>query len=59
MPILKMVEEERFLMDIIRTRQKNWIGPILIGNSLQRKILERRMEGREEEEGLNKSSWAG
>ena len=42
-------------MDIIRTRQKNWIGHILRGNSLQREI----MEGREEEKGLDKSSWTG
>ena len=33
-------------MDIIRTRQKNWIGHILRGNSLQREIMEGRMEGR-------------
>ena len=33
-------------MDIIRTRQKNWIGHILRGNSIHRKILEGRMEGK-------------
>ena len=33
-------------MDIIRTRQKNWIGHILRGNSLQREIMEGRMEGK-------------
>ena len=33
-------------MDIIRTRQKNWIGYILRGNSLQREIMEGRMEGK-------------
>src|SRR6218665_2071783 len=32
---------KRSLMDIIRTRQKNWIGHIL-----QREILEGRMEGK-------------
>jgi len=32
-------------MDVIRTRQKNWIGHVLRGNSLQREILEGRMEG--------------
>src|SRR6218665_679804 len=32
------------LMDIIRTRQRNWIGHILRGNSLQREIMERRLE---------------
>src|SRR6218665_1564443 len=44
--ILKKVEENRSLMDIIRTRQKNWIGHILRGNSLQREIMEGRMEGK-------------
>jgi len=33
-------------MDIIRTKQKNWIGHILRGNSLQREIIEGRMEGK-------------
>jgi len=31
-------------MDIIRTTQKNWIGHIRRGNSLQGKIMEGRME---------------
>jgi len=31
-------------MDIIRTRQKNWIGHIIRGNTLQREIMEGRME---------------
>jgi len=42
--VLKKVEEKGSLMDIIRTRQKNWIGHILRGNSLQREIMEGRME---------------
>src|SRR6218665_1211685 len=29
-----------------KTRQKNWIGHILRGNSLQREIMEGRMEGK-------------
>jgi len=33
-------------MSIIKTRQKNWIGHILRGNSLQREIMEARMEGK-------------
>jgi len=33
-------------MDIIRTKQKNWIGHILRGNYLQREIIEGRMEGK-------------
>jgi len=31
-------------MDIIRTQQKNWIGHILRSNSLEREILDGRME---------------
>jgi len=43
----KCPEEKRSLMDrpIIRTRQKNWIGHILRGNSLQ--IMEGRMDWEE------------
>src|SRR6218665_1393317 len=44
--VLKKVEEKRSLIDIIRTRQKNWIGHILRGNCLQREIIEGRMEGK-------------
>ena len=44
--VLKKIEEKRSLMDIIRTRQKSWIGHILRGNSLQREIMEGRMEGK-------------
>jgi len=42
--VSKKVEEKISLMDIIRTRQKNSIGHILRGNSLQRE--EGRMEGK-------------
>ena len=39
--------KKRYLMDIIRTRQKNWIRHILRGsNSLQREIMEGKMEGK-------------
>src|SRR6218665_1532459 len=44
--VLKKVEEKRSLMDTIRTRQKNWIGHILRGNSVQRDIMDRRMKGK-------------
>ena len=33
-------------MDIIKTRQKNWIAHILRGNSLQREIMEGSVEGK-------------
>jgi len=44
--VLKKLEEKRSLVDIIRTRQKNWIWHILRGKSLQREIMEGRMEGK-------------
>src|SRR6218665_136587 len=38
--LLKLVEEERSLLTIIiRTRQRNWMGNIMRGDSLQREIL--------------------
>ena len=44
---LKTVKEKRSLMNnIVRTRQKNWIGHILRGHSLQREIMDERMEGK-------------
>src|SRR6218665_74346 len=43
---LKLVEEERSLLMTIRTRQWNWMGHIMRGNSLQREITEGRMEGK-------------
>src|SRR3984885_9688321 len=44
--VLKQVNEKRSLMNTIRTRQKNWIGHVLRSNSLQRDIMEGKMEGR-------------
>ena len=41
----KTWKKKRSVTDIIRTRQKNRIGIILRGNSLQRKIMEGSMEG--------------
>ena len=43
--VLEEVEEKRSFMDIIRTRQKNWIEHIMRGDSLQREIMEGRLEG--------------
>src|SRR6218665_1612063 len=42
--VLKLVEEERSLLTIIRTRQRNWMGHIMIRDSLQREIIEGRMD---------------
>jgi len=58
--VLKLVEEERSLLTIIRTRQWNWMGPIMRGDSLQSEIIEGRMEGkrgRGEDPGTN--YWTG
>src|SRR6218665_1251328 len=42
--VLKLVEEERSLLTIIRTRQRHWMGHIMTGDSLQREIIEGRMD---------------
>src|SRR6218665_2247433 len=44
--VLKLVglEEERSLLTIIRTRQRNWMGHIMTGDSLQTEIIEGRMD---------------
>ena len=42
--VLKLVEEERSLLTIIRTRQRNWMGHIMTGDSLQREIIKGRMD---------------
>src|SRR6218665_3841325 len=46
--MLKLVEEERSLLTIIRTRQRNWMRHISLmrGDSLQREIIKGRMEGK-------------
>ena len=44
--VLKLVEEERSLLTITRKRQRNWMGHIMRGDSLQREIIEGRMEGK-------------
>ena len=41
--VLKLVEEERSLLTIIRTRQRNWMGH-MTEDSLQREIIEGRMD---------------
>ena len=42
--VLKLVEEERSMLTIIRTRQRNWMAHIMAGDSLQREIIEGRMD---------------
>src|SRR6218665_502739 len=45
--ILKMVDEQRSLIGIIRSRQRNWLGHIMRGDSL--KNYNRGKNGREKE----------
>ena len=42
--VLKLIEEERSPLTIIRTRQRNWMGHIMTGDTLQREIIEGRMD---------------
>src|SRR6218665_2275568 len=43
--VLKLVEEERSLLMIIRMRQRNWMGHIMRGDSLQREKYRRKNGG--------------
>ena len=42
--VLKLVEEDRSLLTIIRTRRRNWMGHVMTGDSLQSEIIEGRMD---------------
>jgi hypothetical protein len=44
--ILDMVGEKRSMIGTIRSRQRKWIGHIVRGDTMLRKIIEGRMEGR-------------
>jgi len=44
--VLKIVEEDRKLVNTIITRKRKWIGHILRGEGLMKDDLEGRMEGR-------------
>src|SRR6218665_2305375 len=44
--IHQMVDEKRSLIRVTRSRQRNWLGHILRGDSLLRTIIEGRMEGK-------------
>src|SRR6218665_1253246 len=57
--MLKLVEEERSLLTIIRTRQQNWMRHIMRGDSLQREIIKGRMEGKRGREDQGKNYWTG
>src|SRR6218665_4227189 len=44
--VLTLVREERSLISTTRARQRNWMGHLLREDSLQREIMEGRMEGK-------------
>jgi hypothetical protein len=44
--VLKIVGEERSMLNTIRERQRRWIGHVLRGDSLLRTIIEGKMEGK-------------
>jgi len=44
--VLRIVGEERQLTNLLRNRKKNWIGHVLRGEGLMRKIMEGRIEGK-------------
>ena len=44
--ILQMVDAEREMMDMLRNRQKRWLGHILRHDSLLRTTLEGRIQGK-------------
>jgi len=44
--ILSLVDEERCLMKTIIKRKKDWIGHVVRGDNLLKRVLEGRMEGK-------------
>jgi len=44
--VLKEVGEDRKLVELIVRRKKNWIGHIVRGNGLLKKVIEGRMQGK-------------
>ena len=42
----QMVDEKRSLTGIIRSRQRNWLGHVMRGDSLIRIITQKRMKGK-------------
>jgi hypothetical protein len=46
--VSQRVKEERNVLQIIKRRKANWIGPILRRNCLLKHIIEGKMEGRME-----------
>src|SRR6218665_1696538 len=57
--VLTLVVEERSLISTIRARQRNWMGHLLRGDSLQREIMEGRMEGKRGRRRPRQNYWTG
>jgi|SRR6218665_712076 len=55
----KLVEEERSMLTTIRVRQQNWMRYIMRGDSLQREIIERRMESKRGRGRPRQNYWTG
>jgi len=54
-----MVDAEREMMDILRSRQKRWLRRILRHDSLLRTTLEGRIQGKKVVEDQEQCSWTG
>jgi len=51
--ILEMVDESRsILLETLRKRQKNWIGHVLNHDSLLKKVIEWKLQGKNKKDGL-------
>jgi len=44
--VLQVVQGDRSLMDVVCKRKKNWIGYVLRGENLLRKVIDGRMIGK-------------
>ena len=57
--LLQMVDAEREMMDMLRSRQKRWLGHILRHDSLIGTTLEGRIQGKKVVEDQKLCSWIG
>jgi len=57
--ILQMMDEKRSLIGVIQSRQRNWLGHILRGDSLLRTIIEGRMERKKKRGRPRMMLWTG
>ena len=55
--MLDIVKERRKLLNTVLKKKKQWLGHILRGESLVKKVIEGRMDGREEVESHVSCCW--